>query len=303
MEQYTANDLLIFARVVAAGSFSRAAERMGMPKATVSRRIAQLEESLGERLLLRTTRRLNLTEFGEHLLEHARQLDEELGAVKALVEHRQARPSGRLRISMPNDFASLMLTDMLHAFVVMHPEVSLEIDLSQRRVDLLAENFDLAIRMGQLPDDSLLTARRIASFAFGLYASPRYLLEHGTPEHPEALLEHECLCLPGPPGQKPLWQLSNGQQNQVITPPGRLLVNSPQLLIHLAQNHGGVASVPDYFAKPYLASGALQRVLPTWQLPTHPAWAVFPGRRLMPAKTRAFLDMLETALGSTCQVQ
>ena len=117
MEQYEPNDLLIYARVAEAGSFSRAAERMGLPKSTVSRRITQLEDALGERLMLRTTRRLTLTEFGQQLLEHAQQVAAEVEAVKALSEFRQVRPSGRLRVSMPSDFANLLLTDMLAAFI------------------------------------------------------------------------------------------------------------------------------------------------------------------------------------------
>ena len=160
MEQYEPNDLLIYARVAEAGSFSRAAERMGLPKSTVSRRITQLEDALGERLMLRTTRRLTLTEFGQQLLEHAQQVAAEVEAVKALSEFRQVRPSGRLRVSMPSDFANLLLTDMLAAFIALHPAVSLELDLSPRRVDLLSENFDIAIRMGDLPDDAPRHDRR-----------------------------------------------------------------------------------------------------------------------------------------------
>ena len=165
MEQIDPNDLLIFARVVDEGSFTAAADRLGLPKSTVSRRLSQLEERLGERLLLRTTRRLSITEFGSALLEHARQVDTEVEAVAALAESRQARPSGRLRVSMPNDFANLLLTDMLAAFSALHPAVTLELDLSPRRVDLLGENFDVAIRMGELPDDTLLAARRNRSLS------------------------------------------------------------------------------------------------------------------------------------------
>ncbi|MCA1937063.1 MAG: LysR family transcriptional regulator, partial [Dechloromonas sp.] len=181
MEQFDANDLLIFARVADAASFSRAAEQLGLPKSTISRRVSLLEERLGERLIQRTTRRLTLTDYGRQLLEHARQVAAEVDAVRALSEFRQARPSGRLRVSMPNDFATLLLTDMLAAFVTLHPAVSLELDLSPRRVDLLGENFDLAIRMGSLPDDASLAARKLADFPGGLYAAPQYLAEHGEP--------------------------------------------------------------------------------------------------------------------------
>ena len=296
MEQYDANDLLLFARVAEAGSFSRAAERIGLPKSTVSRRISLLEERLGERLMLRTTRRLSLTEFGNQLLEHARQVAAEVDAVKALSEYRQARPSGRLRVSMPSDFANLLLSDMLAAFVALHPAVSLELDLSPRRVDLLGENFDLAVRMGDLPDDALLAARRIALFPSALYAAPAYLAERGDPSSPDDLIQHDALRLLRGNGEAVSWTLISDEQRWEGVPPGRATANSPELLIKLACAGAGIAAVPDYFALPSVRQGLLRRVLPDWRLPSHTAWAVFPGRRLMPAKTRAFIDMLETAL-------
>ena len=299
MEQYEPNDLLIFARVAEAGSFSRAAERIGLPKSTVSRRIAFLEEQLGERLMLRTTRRLTLTEFGLQLLEHARQVAAEVDAVKALSEYRQARPSGRLRVSMPNDFATVLLTDMLAAFIALHPAVSLELDLSPRRVDLLGENFDLAVRIGDLPDDTLLAARRIAAFPSGLYAAPAYLAERGEPVSPEALDQHHTLRLLGRNGEAAGWTLISGEQRWEGAPPARLVANAPELLINLARAGAGIAAVPDYFAAPSVRRGELRRVLPAWQMPSPTAWVVFPGRRLMPAKTRAFIDMLEAALAGS----
>ncbi len=298
MEQFDANDLLIFARVADTASFSRAAEQLGLPKSTVSRRVSLLEERLGERLIVRTTRRLSLTDYGHLLLEHARQVAAEVDAVRALSEFRQARPSGRLRVSMPNDFATLLLTEMLAAFVALHPGVSLELDLSPRRVDLLGENFDLAIRMGSLPDDASLAARKLADFSWGLYAAPQYLAERGDPAHPDELLNHDALCLLTRPGEAATWELRHPEQKQAWqgTPRVRTLGNSPELLIHLARAGAGITAVPDYFAAPSLRQGLLRRVLPAWSLPGHTAWAVFPGRRLMPAKTRAFLDMLLAAL-------
>lgn len=299
MEQYEPNDLLIFARVAELGSFSRAAERIGLPKSTVSRRITLLEERLGERLMLRTTRRLTLTEFGNQLLEHARQVAAEVDAIQALTEHRQARPSGRLRVSMPSDFATLLLTDMLAAFVALHPGVSLELDLSPRRVDLLGENFDIAVRIGALSDDALLAARRIAVFPSGLYAAPVYLAERGDPTSPEDLANHEALRLLSGNGEAAGWTLIRDKKRWEGVPPGRTTANSPELLIRLACAGAGIAAVPDYFATPCVRRGELRRVLPDWSLPSHTAWAVFPGRRLMPAKTRAFIDMLETAMASS----
>jgi len=296
-----ANDLLIFARVADLGSFSRAAERLGLPKSTVSRRISLLEDQVGERLLLRTTRRQTLTEFGHQLLEHARQVATEVDAVAALREHRQAAPGGRLRVSMPSDFATLLLADMLAAFVALHPRITLELDLSPRRVDLLGEGFDVAVRMGALPDDALLAARRLTVFTNGLYASPSYLAEHGEPTCPESLLQHDTVRLPGrasdstEPGH---WVLTRGEDRWEGSPPSRVMANQPELLLILARSGAGITAVPDLFAQPWLQRGELRRVLPDWCLPSHTAWAVFPGRKLMPAKTRVFIDMLEAALAS-----
>lgn len=291
------NDLLVFARVAELGSFSKAARRLGWPKSTVSRRVAALEAQLNERLLLRTTRRQTLTEFGQLLLEHARQVAVEVEAVMALREHRQSAPSGRLRVSMPSDFANLLLADTLAAFVALHPAIQLELDLSPRRVDLLGEGFDLAVRMGDLPDDTLLTARRLAVFSNGLYAAPQYLAERGEPHSPVDLLTHDAVRLLGGHGEPASWTLVLGEQRWQQVPPGRATANSPELLIRLARAGVGIAAVPDYFALPDVRRGALRRVLPQWCLPSHTAWAVFPGRKLMPTKTRVFLDMLQTALG------
>ena len=298
MEQIDPNDLLVFARVVAEGSLTAAADKLGLPKSTVSRRLSRLEEQLGERLLLRTTRRLNITEFGAALLDHARQLESEVEAVAALAESRQARPSGRLRVSMPSDFANLLLTDMLAAFAALHPGVTLELDLSPRRVDLLGENFDLAIRLGDLPDDALLAARRLAVFPWGLYAAPAYLAEHGEPQAPDDLHRHRALRLLARTGDAIRWNLLRGEQRWEGVPPGSITANSPELLIRFACAGAGITTVPEYFAAPHLQRGELRRVLPDWHPPSIAAWAVFPGRRLMPAKTRAFLGMLQAALGN-----
>ena len=293
------NDLLIFASVAELGSFSRAAERLGLPKSTVSRRLAALEQRLGERLLTRTTRRQSLTEFGLQLLEHARQVASEVEAVAALSERRQATPSGRLRVSMPSDFANLLLADMLAAFMALHPAITLDLDLSPRRVDLLGEGFDVAVRMGDLPDDALLTARRLAVFPNGLYAAPDYLAERGEPQHPDDLARHEAIRLLRGNGEPAPWTLLKDALRWEGVPPGRASANSPELLIRMARAGAGIAAVPDYFALPDVRRGALRRVLPDWCLPTHMAWAVFPGRKLMPAKTRVFIDMLQTALSGT----
>ena len=296
MKQFDPNGLLIFARVADAGSFSRAAERLGLPKSTVSRRISLLEERLGERLMVRTTRRLRLTELGERLLEHARRVATEVEDVAALAENRKGAPVGRLRIAIPSDLAVLLLSDALAAFVALHPAVSLELDLSARRVDLLGENVDLAVRIGTPPEDALLAARRVGVFPIGLYAAPSYLAERGDPASPDDLARHDGLRLLGRDGEPARWTLLQGEATWQSVPPGRVAANSPELLLRLARAGAGIAAVPEVLATPYLRRGELKRVLPSWCLRPHVAWAVFPGRRLMPAKVRAFIDMLVATL-------
>ena len=319
-----ADDLLLFARVAEAGSFSRAADRVQLPKSTVSRRIAALEKRLGERLLLRTTRKLVITEFGQGVLDHARAMSEEVDAALAFALSRQARPSGRLRVTMPGDFASLALEQPLADFIRDYPDVALEMDLSPRRVDLIGENFDLAIRMGALPDDTQLAARRLATFTTGLYAAPSLLREHGEPLAPEALRTIPGLLLLARSGDPVPWELSmrtaastdasrastprprrgaagNDAAVHTIVPQQHMRANSPDVLIRLARRGAGVVAVANFFAEPYLVRGELRRILPDWCLPDAECWAVFPGRRLMPAKTRAFIDMLSKTMNACSQ--
>ena len=305
-----ADDLLLFARVAESGSFSRAAERVQLPKSTVSRRIAALEKRLGERLLQRTTRKLVITDFGQGVLDHARALAGEVDAALSFALSRQARPSGRLRVSMPGDFASVALEEPLAKFVRDFPEVLLELDLSPRRVDLIGENFDLAIRMGDLQDDAQLAARRLAVFSTSLFAAPALLREHGEPLVPAALQTMPALMILGRSGDPVPWRLlpraadgrlapENDPRAVQLVPERRTLANSPELLIRLARKGAGVAAASDFFAEPYVTRGELVPVLRDWGVADSPAWAVFPGRPLMPAKTRAFIDMLTASL-ATC---
>lgn len=285
-------DLLIFARVVAAGSFSHAAELLHLPKATVSRRVMALEATLGERLLLRTTRRLSLTDFGRGVLEHAERIGEEVGAAIEFAASRQARPSGRLRVTMPADFAVLALAPMLARFARDEPGVMLEIDLTSRFVDLVGENYDVAIRMGTLRDDASLAARRIASLTSSVFASPDYVARRGSPSEPEALMEHDVVTILGRTGEPIPWVLSRGSARWEGRPPARATANSPELLMRMAAAGAGVAIAHDRFAAAWVARGELVPVLANWKPPPVDAWAVFPGRRLMPSRTRAFLDAL-----------
>jgi len=293
-------DLVLFARVVEAGSFSRAAERHGFPKATVSRRIGALEARIGERLLTRTTRRLSLTEFGERMLAHAQRLAEETDAANALAQHHQSTPQGRLRVSMPTGFAEEMgLVPFLLDYTAAHPRVRLEIDVSARRVDLIAERFDVAVRIAaQLPDDATLVARRVVDLESALYASPAYLARAGRPSSPQRLPEHAGLGLVSATGDLLPWILRRDGQRWEGLPVGPLASNSVALQIALAARGLGIAALSSRVAQPYVDEGRLERVLPDWSLPTMAVWCVTAGRRLLPARTTAFIEMLRVALAT-----
>jgi len=289
------NDLLIFARVVEAGGFGRAAERLGLPKSTVSRRISALEAALGERLLQRTTRKLVVTEFGQQLLGPAREIVGETEQAIALAESSRGQVTGRLRVSMPGDL-SAALSVTLARFVTDHPAVQLELDLTSRRVDLIAESFDVAIRTGALADDPYLAARHLADLSGGLYAGPKYLRRAGTPEHPDDLTAHAGLHLIGRDGEPTPWTLSAGSDAWSGALVKRTLANAYDLLTWLAIGSAGVAALPDIFAKPHAGSGALVALMPEWRMRPSPVWAVFPSRKFVPLKTRAFVDAVKAAL-------
>lgn len=295
------NDLLLFARIADAGSLTKAAQALGLPKSTVSRRLAALEETLGERLLLRTTRKRGLTDFGRSVLDHARHVADEVAATAMLAEMRSAEPNGRLRVSMPGDLASLVLAEMLAAFLARHPRIELELDLTPRRVDLHGESFDVALRMGDLGNDASLAARRLATWTSSLYAAPAYLARKGRPTRPDDLLAHETVRLLTRTGDADPWTLHRGDERWRGAPPTRATANSPDLLIRLARAGTGIALVKDHFALPYLRGGELVPVLAEWTGPRTDAWAVFPGHRLLPSRTRVFIDMLvETFSGPEC---
>jgi len=295
MEQanISADDYILFVAIVEQESMVRAAEHLGMPKATVSRRLTNLEAALGQRLLLRTTRRLTLTDFGLEFLEHCRRVAEEVAATRDFVHSQEERPRGRLRVSMPGEYAKQHFSRAFATFIEAYPEIQLDLDLTSRRVDLIGERFDLAIRMGTLDNDSALAARKIDEQRFGLYASPIYLALHPAPKHPDDLEHHAAVRLMSARGTAVTWKLLRGKSVWEGTPHGRLTLNSMDVIQQLLLDGAGIGALPDRFAAEDVRLRRLVRILPEWCLPAIPAWAVTPMRRYLPAKTRAFLAHLE----------
>ncbi len=299
MEQkdISADDYILFVAIVEQESMVRAAEHLAMPKATVSRRLTNLEAALGQRLLLRTTRRLTLTEFGQEFLEHCRRVAEEVASTQDFVRSQEERPRGRLRVSMPGEYAMQNFSRAFATFIETYPEIQLDLDLTSRRVDLIGERFDLAIRMGTLDSDATLVARKIDEQSFGLYASPIYLALHPAPKHPDDLEHHAALRLLSARGSAIPWKLMRGKAVWEGVPPGRLTLNSLDVIQQLLLDGAGIGALPDRFVAEDVARKRLVRVLPQWCLPPVPAWAVMPMRRYLPAKTRAFLAHIEQFIG------
>lgn len=295
MEQknISADDYILFAAIVEQESMVRAAEHLGMPKATVSRRLTNLEAALGQRLLLRTTRRLTLTEFGQTFLEHCRRVTEEVASTLDFVRSHEEQPHGRLRVSMPGEYAMQNFSRAFATFIETWPEIQLDLDLTSRRVDLIGERFDLAIRMGTLDSDATLVARKIDEQSFGLYASPIYLALHAAPTHPDELEHHHAVRLLSARGTAVSWKLLRGKTVWEGVAPGRLTLNSLDVIQQLLLDGAGIGALPGRFVAEDVRLNRLVRVLPEWCLPPVPAWAVMPMRRYLPAKTRAFLAHLE----------
>ena len=289
MQQLLGN-LELFVAVGRTRSFSRAAQSLGLPTSTVSRRIAELERSLKLQLFVRTTRRVELTEVAHRLLDRCESIVEAAREARAEVLGLATHPNGLLRISIEADVGTVLIAPTIAELAQKFPEITVELDLSPRRVDLIAEGFDFAIRLGTLPDSSLVV-RQIASLKVGLYAAPTYLKRHGTPRSPEELKSHSRLHLMhvNDPGN---WYLSAGRRKAVVERRGALIsANNMTMLRSLLRLGLGIGVMDQVMAAEDLSSGTLVRVLPVWSLPPVAVSLLTTGR-LIPAKTRVFIDLL-----------
>jgi DNA-binding transcriptional LysR family regulator len=287
------DDLIVFLKVVESGSILKASEKIPLPKSTISRRITNLENKLGERLLSRNSRHLSVTEFGQTILEHAQRLQEEKEAILSIAQNRQISPSGILRVSLPPDFDEIDIKSLVLNYTRQYPNVLLELNFSSRRVDLLAEKFDLAVRVAfSLPSEQALVIRKLCPLERGLYASPDYISSSGMPIHPSELQQHSVLGLIGGDTTIQPWSLSNGKETFCFKPQGPFAVNSPTLLKELATQGMGIISLSDRQAQSYISRGLLVQILEQWKLPPTYLWCVMPYRKLRPTRTSAFLELL-----------
>ncbi|MCI0570521.1 MAG: LysR family transcriptional regulator [Myxococcaceae bacterium] len=283
------NELLVFARVVQGGSFTAAARGLRMPKSTVSRKVAELEERVGAQLLQRTTRKLHLTEVGRAYYEHAARIVAEAEAAEQAVSRMQAAPQGLLRVTVPLNFS--ILGPIAAEFLKRYPEVQLEVVCTDRNVDLLAEGFDLAVRAGPLADSTSLIARRLGSIDRVVVAAPGYIQGREAPRAPADLVKHDCLVF-GAGRELNVWTLRSGSRSASVTVRARFVVNDFDMLHEAALVGSGVALLDTAACTSDIAAGRLQRLLPEWGSPGTPVHAVYPSARHLPPKVTAFLDFL-----------
>lgn len=281
--------LLAFVRVVEAGSFVRAAERLGASTSSLSRQVAELEGHLGARLLNRTTRKLSLTEGGQAFYERAVQVLADLDEAEALVSSAAATPRGTLRLTCSHALGVQRIGPAIAAFVARYPEVRFEVTVSDRIVDLVEEGFDLAIRVGHVGSEQMV-ARRLGTTRLLVCAAPSYLKAHGTPRRPTDLAAHAVITYAYAPNPR-LWRLIDrrGQVHEVRVG-GPLHANSGELAVAAAVGGLGLVLEPDFIVEAALASGALVRVLPDCEGAPADIWAVYPSRRHLSLKVRLFVD-------------
>jgi len=283
-----------FVSVASRGSLTAAATAEGIAPGVVSRRLDALEARLGVKLLLRTTRKLTITFEGQAFLEDCQKTLNDLANAEAAVSLGSVRASGQLRVSAPSGFGRRHVAPLVGDFMLANPEVTVNLDLSDRLVDLLNENIDCAIRIGELTDSSLISVR-LGEMRRMVVASPAYLVAHGVPREPGDLAAHNCLSL----GQQRGWVFRNPQGGEVdtIKVGGSFECNDGAVLHEWALAGRGLAWRSLWEVGQDLKEGTLTSVLDAWQAPPMGIYAVFPQRRHLPLRVRLFIDLLKETYG------
>lgn len=290
------NAALVLVRVVQEGSFRSAARALGMPKTTVSRKVAELEEQLGVQLLQRTTRTLALTDAGAAFVEEAEGAIARLDAAEAAVTELQREPRGKLRVTTTIPLGEQFLAPIVAEFLDAYPRLEVMVHLTDRQVDLVAERFDVAIRTGALPDSSLV-AKLIGSSAYRVVASPAYLARHETPRRPSDLSTHPCLRFTkSGTVVRTTWPFGKGKRATEVPVSGRLVSDDFVVLRRAAERGLGVARLPVVVVHEAIRAGTLVSLLEAFAPPPTPLHILHAGGRHLPPRTRAFIDFVHPRL-------
>jgi DNA-binding transcriptional LysR family regulator len=289
MDQFAA--IKTFVQVVDSGSLSGAARVIPSSLTSVSRQIAALEERYRTQLLLRTTRRLSLTDDGRVFYDRAKSVLGELKGIELSLASRHGKPAGRLRVSAPTLMGRLLIAPLLAEFLRRHAALSVDLLLVDRAVDMIEEDIHVALRVGRLPD-SQLVARKLADLTMIVCASPDYLRRRGIPQTPSDLSQHDCLVFSDTPGAGEWRFKASGKKHRTIQVSGRLWINSLDALVSAAKDGAGIVRVPSWQVASEIAAGRLQRILTPEELPATPVHLLLGPSRLAAPKTRSFVDYL-----------
>jgi DNA-binding transcriptional LysR family regulator len=280
----------IFACVVEHRSFSAAADAIGVSKATVSKAISRLEAHLGVSLFHRTSRKLTLTESGKTLAEHAQRILAEAQSAEEAARDSTTVPAGLIRVAAPMTFGMTYLAPAIAEFLTANPAIQIDLHLSDARVDIVADGFDIALRIADLPDSSL-RARRLCGIAVHCVAAPAYLDAHGRPNHPAQLADHACLGYTNAPGG--VWRFAGpGGEEAAVRPAGPLMTNSGDAMLPALRAGLGIARLPDFIVDKDLATGTLETILPDWTPPAIALHLLTPPSSLRPARVEALIAYL-----------
>jgi DNA-binding transcriptional LysR family regulator len=287
------NEIQVFVKVAQTGSFTLAAKELQMPNSTVSARVSSLEKRLGVTLIQRTTRKLNLTPAGRNYFESCLKGLEQIAGAETEVTAGQGEPSGRLRITTPANVASAMMTDLFTKFLQQYPKIELELLLVDRRVDLVSEGVDLALRAGELKDSSLI-AKKLGLSYFATFASPSYVKKMGVPREPKELTQHQCIQFVTMGREK--WEFINGKTRVSVPMKQKLVVDDLPMAKALAISGNGIALLPTFICGQEAKSGRLVRVLPEWASNSHPVSFVYPAQKFVNPKVQAFISFASETL-------
>jgi len=282
------NGMMLFAAVVRAKGFSQAAREIGMPKSTISRKVAQLEEQLGVRLLQRDTRNLSLTQVGALFFQHCTSISDEIEAAKATIENTHNDVSGSLRVAIPVSFSQELIANLCSGFMRLYPNVELDVQFTDNDIGLVGEGYDIAIKYGPLQSSDLV-ARLLFERQPILVASPSYLKAHGTPANPQELAAHSGILL-GTSRSAPIWPLGKGTRKTMVNFKRKVRVNSAVMVKQLVMDDFGIAMLSNSVCKNELASGSLVPILQEWPMEAFKVYGVYSSRRQLATNISVFLD-------------
>lgn len=280
-----------FLEVAALLSFSKAAARLGISKSHVSKRIRELEERMGVRLLSRTTRAVALTDAGRDYAERCRKIIDNLKDAELILKDQQVNPVGLIRLTVAGAFGEQYLVPLLAEFMARHPRLEVALDFTNRQVNLMEEPYDLAVRAGPLSDNITYRARHLTSYGLKVCASPAYLASKGRPRVPKDLVNHDCLV-----GTLPFWRFSLGGDFDNVHISGRWHANNGHALAQAAKSGLGLTQLPEFYVRDAIADGSLVPVLEDWLKRDIDIWALYYRRDYLPTKVRLLIAFLEEKL-------